>query len=109
MAVIEQQSLTGSSIHKILPKVSLWLPAHSLIFQTPSHKESDCCNCGKWAVHSIHTSCPFIRFLLLITYPDPETVWWNQVMKTNYPRLKQGTLQVLLDNESFLSPDPDSE
>ncbi|GBN48340.1 hypothetical protein AVEN_186523-1 [Araneus ventricosus] len=75
-------------------------------------KESDCCSCGKVGepLHYV-TSCPFTAsFHITKPTQDLETIWRNKVMKTKLSRIKTRNLvKFLLDNESLLSPDPDSE
>ncbi|GBM64095.1 hypothetical protein AVEN_74399-1 [Araneus ventricosus] len=117
---------TGRSIHRILPKVSLtsapwnrldiiFATAHCSFlsyFKRFRIKESDCCGCVEVG-DPLHyaTSFPFTASShLTIPTHDLETVWWNEVMENKLSRIKTRNLvKFLLDNESFVSPDPDSE
>ncbi|GBN52517.1 hypothetical protein AVEN_45004-1 [Araneus ventricosus] len=79
----------------------------------PFHiKDFDCCGYGEVA-YPLHyaTSCPFTTcFHLTKPTQDLETVWWDKVIKNKLSRIKiRNLVKFLLDNESSLSPDPDSE
>ncbi|GBM47828.1 hypothetical protein AVEN_5206-1 [Araneus ventricosus] len=72
----------------------------------------DCYGCGEVS-DTLHytTRCPITTsFHHTKSTQDLDTVWWNRVMKNKLSRIKTRNLvRFLLDNDSLLSPDPDSE
>ncbi|GBL97642.1 hypothetical protein AVEN_49146-1 [Araneus ventricosus] len=79
--------------------------------QEASSKNLTAADMGKWAIHSI--TAPAAHSPLLFTSPNPPRISKQSggiVMKNRLFRIKTRNLEnFLLDNESLLSPDPDSE